>query len=117
MEYCNKSNMTKLVEALESGKYKQTTGTLRRNDNFCCLGVACELFDLEEKPDLGWDLGTYNGHGGYLPPVVMNWLCVADHELPVEYESQETAAKMNDSDRTFAEIAEALKETYLEKTT
>jgi|SRR5688572_3458264 len=37
-----------LVSALKSGKYSQTTGTLRRGASkdkggFCCLGVACEV--------------------------------------------------------------------------
>lgn len=32
------------IEALRSGDYKQTEGTLNRNDEtFCCLGVLCEL--------------------------------------------------------------------------
>jgi hypothetical protein len=30
-------------EALESGKYKQAARRLRRNDAYCCLGVACNL--------------------------------------------------------------------------
>lgn len=37
------------VKALRSGKYAQTTGRLRQDDNpevpvsFCCLGVLCEV--------------------------------------------------------------------------
>jgi hypothetical protein len=31
------------VEALRSGKYKQGTGHLRTGDNYCCLGVLCDL--------------------------------------------------------------------------
>lgn len=31
------------VAALRSGEYQQTTGRLRRGENFCCLGVACEV--------------------------------------------------------------------------
>jgi hypothetical protein len=37
-------------EALESGKYKQTTHSLRKGDGFCCLGVACDLSGAGE-----WD--------------------------------------------------------------
>lgn len=45
----------KWIEALESGKYAKTTGTLRRignrnsiydsvpPDSFCCLGVLCDI--------------------------------------------------------------------------
>ena len=31
------------VEALESGKYDQTTGTLHDSAGFCCLGVLCDV--------------------------------------------------------------------------
>lgn len=41
----------KWIDALRSGKYKQTTGALRRqSDNevgYCCLGVLCEVAGLE----------------------------------------------------------------------
>lgn len=43
----------KLIEALRSGKYEQTQGTLRRviehdgkPPGFCCLGVACDISGL-----------------------------------------------------------------------
>lgn len=32
----------KWMEALESGEFSQTTGTLQYHDNFCCLGVLCK---------------------------------------------------------------------------
>lgn len=36
----------KWVEALRSGKYKQTQGVLRSSANhFCCLGVLCDIVD------------------------------------------------------------------------
>lgn len=38
----------KWVAELRSGKYKQGTGYLRRNDEFCCLGVLCELAVADE---------------------------------------------------------------------
>ena len=34
------------VEALRSGKYKQTRKRLRDETGFCCLGVACEVSGL-----------------------------------------------------------------------
>lgn len=40
-----------LVEALESGKYKQTNGVLCERDgkkySYCCLGVACRVYEKE----------------------------------------------------------------------
>lgn len=58
-----KADAKKWLNALRSGKYKQTTGTLEDNDfvdgaRYCCLGVLqCELTgkvqDLD-LPSLGW---------------------------------------------------------------
>jgi hypothetical protein len=31
------------LEALSSGRYKQTDGQLRDGDGFCCLGVLCDV--------------------------------------------------------------------------
>lgn len=33
------------LAALRSGEYKQGKDYLRKNDSFCCLGVACNLID------------------------------------------------------------------------
>jgi hypothetical protein len=48
-------NAKKWVAALRSGKYQQTTKVLKRKNKFgesyCCLGVACELYQ-EEVGDL-----------------------------------------------------------------
>ena len=41
-------NAKKWVAALRSGKYEQAKGWLREGDKFCCLGVACDLFDPDE---------------------------------------------------------------------
>ena len=32
------------LDALRSGDYKQTISTLRYEDKFCCLGVACDVY-------------------------------------------------------------------------
>jgi hypothetical protein len=42
----DKELKTKWVSALRSGEYKQGMDTLRdKDDNFCCLGVLCDLID------------------------------------------------------------------------
>lgn len=45
------------IEALESGRYRQTDGKLRRDTGFCCLGVLCDLYD--ESLWRGDDTGNY----------------------------------------------------------
>lgn len=45
------NNAKKWVEALRSGKYKQGQHLLRNEkDEFCCLGVACEVY-VASNPD------------------------------------------------------------------
>ena len=40
------------IDALRSGKYQQTTGTLRSPDgSYCCLGVLCEIEGLKYDED------------------------------------------------------------------
>jgi hypothetical protein len=39
------------VEALRSGQYEQGKGNLNKNGKFCCLGVLCELLELEKGFD------------------------------------------------------------------
>jgi hypothetical protein len=55
--------------ALRSGKYKQAQGRLRRGDSFCCLGVACDVYDPSK-----WDRHLYLGRGGTLPVEVASAL-------------------------------------------
>ena len=40
-----KANRELWVDALRSGKYTQTKRHLSDNDGFCCLGVACDIFE------------------------------------------------------------------------
>ena len=51
------ANAQKWVDALRSGKYKQTREALRNDEGnepkFCCLGVACDLYAKETNVD-GW---------------------------------------------------------------
>jgi hypothetical protein len=39
----DKKKAYKLADALESGKYKQTTEYLSKDGAYCCLGVACKI--------------------------------------------------------------------------
>lgn len=63
----------KWVAALRSGKFRQTTGMLRDQDEidgeaeFCCLGVLCEVAKVK-----------YNGNNGQLPPDFSTQVCVGD---------------------------------------
>lgn len=49
----------KWIAALRSGKYAQTTGCLKNDEGFCCLGVAADVMAPK-----AW-LKTKNGDGKY----------------------------------------------------
>jgi len=118
------------IEALRSGNYKQGTGTLRAGDNYCCLGVACEVSELgkwvplnadenEEKPILA-DTYLYLvdgeiAHGGYLPEKVMDWLGVSNNGVYVKgvYSNDnfhETLIVFNDGGYSFGIIADMIED-------
>jgi hypothetical protein len=81
-------NQSKWVEALRSGKYKQGRAALCTEGNFCCLGVAAELFKTEDTVvktfivKLDNSLGkatdtrltSYNGEDSVAPSYVMEAL-------------------------------------------
>jgi hypothetical protein len=97
-----KRNRKAWLEALRSGKFKQTTGKLKsRNGAYCCLGVACEVAGIPSvyqegeylygDPDIlkaltdpKWD-GMFDNALDYvrydstsLPPIAQEWLGVTD---------------------------------------
>ncbi len=48
---------TKWANALRSGKYKQITRRLKRDDGYCCLGVACEVYPSKAHDSWRGDVG------------------------------------------------------------
>jgi hypothetical protein len=84
------------VEALRSGKYKQGRHDLRFRDAFCCLGVLLDLNDPE-----GWlGFGQHrlgNGEEAYIKH---------PGKFGVAGPTQRKLARMNDSGKSFSEIAD-----------
>lgn len=54
--------------ALRSGKYKQTRGSIKTPDGFCCLGVGQELLGWTEREDVAdifeWCKNSFNFSAG-----------------------------------------------------
>ena len=114
----------KWVEALRSGEYKQTQNKLHDKDGYCCLGVLCEVMGLESCK-AGVDYFAY-----YMPntgQIDASWIPEDDlsafglnREVLYRYPDDPTDVvdrkvdsvlmEMNDSGKTFAEIAD-----YIEK--
>jgi hypothetical protein len=107
-----KKAIKKWVEELRSGKWKQTTAMLQNQDSFCCLGVACKLFipDTKQRTDIG---GELRGGTPLCQPAAPKWLQQIDLEFKTKLGIGQTLTDINDSGKTFPEIADLLEETYL----
>lgn len=128
----NREVLNLWIDALESGKYQQTTQVLRRNDEngeavgYCCLGVLCELA-VEAgviQPSIlnpnATNISMY-GEGentGNLPKEVRKWVGLATpngrfNETGEEYSST-TLIGLNDTHGyNFQQIAGVLRDKFL----
>ncbi len=116
----NSEIKAKWVSALRSGEYKQGQFKLRdENDNFCCLGVLCDLHSKETRNQ--WvqsEAGNFRYIGGsseYLPTAVAKWAGInINPVLPVKIGQGETVdylMRINDvRGFTFTEIAALIEE-------
>lgn len=109
----NKDVKEKWVAALRSGEYQQGVGCLRRHtvaqgDEFCCLGVLCDLYHRETSRGSWSEPVNPSGQVAFnttpaLPTHdVLEWAEVRSNRPFLDY------AGMNDRGCTFAEIADAI---------
>ena len=99
------ARLQKWLTALRSGEYKQCTGQLYSNygntDSYCCLGVACEVFNHNSPVKVkrkGFAYGRMRINS-YIPTKVAKW-------LGMTIDGQYRCVKMNDNDRKlFKQIA------------
>ena len=110
----DKTLKRKLLKALRSGKYKQTTNGLREYNKFCVLGVLLDVYDKSK-----WHLGKkidgklyYNSEWFYgrnnqdtcVPPSIAR-------KIGLKLQDAYTLIDLNDYDqKTFAEIADWIDE-------
>lgn len=127
----NVENIRKWVEALRSGRYEQTSGTLAAVDidgkitGHCCLGVACEVAGI--VPRVAHQEARYDGDSVKLPQTAQDWLGIseANPELstdsiakalprwPVDTSCESSLAGLNDGGATFTEIANLIEAEWL----
>lgn len=122
------------IEALRSGDYYQTRGTLHRlvesdadgsftREGYCCLGVLCELavgedvITTQKVPGMARmeyvDPGTGRSEQALLPYPVRSWAGLSEHGSGVVVEVDgvtHSLATLNDSGHTFAAIADLIEE-------
>lgn len=95
------------LEALRSGKYTQTIGTLQDSKGFCCLGVAC---DVAEKASISvFKNGEGMLTGGELgcQKAVKDWLGLTSDFGSSRDGNASSLASVNDRyGYTFPQIAE-----------
>lgn len=95
----------KWIEALRGGQYQQATLALRRNNvAFCCLGVLCDVTQPQEWACSAAGDWYHRDCDGTIDDDL------AGEEFGLTFEQQETLASLNDSGKTFGEIAN-----YIEK--
>jgi len=104
------------VDALLSGKYSQGMSVLRRGNNFCCLGVLCDLY-AEDHPSWQWkqmssiewtfrDTASGDAWGVMPPHAVGNWTDVDTRNAAVIYDGRrQFLTSLNDEGVSFEVIA------------
>lgn len=108
----------KWVAALRSGDYQQGTGYLHRTDGgqdqYCCLGVLCELaiadgipVDVHKVPTGGYY--QYGGKDSFLPREVIAWAGMEGNDDPEVHEDGSLSI-LNDTGHSFAKIADLIEE-------
>lgn len=99
----NKEFIKKWVATLRSGDYKQGKRYLRFNDKFCCLGVACDIIDKTKWYAYG-NIYNYGIFTSVLDDDTVKYIGLDDQNYLIA---------MNDSGKTFDEIADYIEEKYL----
>ena len=91
------------IEALRSGEYQQGRRYLKKGDNYCCLGVLCELADEPEEVK-----GVYTLFGDKLSFPSPELL----HKVGLEIKMAKRLTELNDFGVSFGAIADELEEYY-----
>lgn len=108
-----------LADALESGRFTQTTGMLERCDRNgnvvgnCCLGVACRLY-IEDGGKLHVkrydDAVTFDSEFSILPSKVRKWLGFADDNGKTRDSLNVSLSNLNDNGVPFVELAKIIRD-------
>lgn len=91
------------LEALRSGRYKQTCHQLRNAEGFCCLGVLCDISGLGQWDQNGYYRRNLSGLHSDLPSFVAEWAGLPSNPLASD---GTPLADLNDlAGLTFPQIA------------
>lgn len=114
----NKKVKAKWLEALRSGKYKQTKSMLMNptTNGHCCLGVLCDLYAKEVGGSFDENGQFHDNKGnvgdGTPPDDVVKWAKLPDENPSVKGKYSKlgsvidiSLAELNDDGRRFSTIA------------
>lgn len=109
MNKITEENILKWTSALRSGLYQQTRNRLQDENGYCCLGVACKIFISQEKQLLENDriIGSLPFH----QPATPQWIRAV--EAIVVSRLGITLGGLNDSGKSFEEIADILESLFI----
>ena len=107
-----KQHRKELVAALRSGKYRQGMNQLKKDDKFCCLGVACDISGLGD-----WEGDTYYTEGDaskiVMPVEVKNYYGFHSRRgtmrtIYIENKEYPSLLHINDEGHNFSVIADII---------
>ena len=95
------------IAALRSGQYKQGHEFLRRDNEFCCLGVLCDLYDATQwQPSSEvYSYGKGAGYYIYPPDAVWQWAGI-DPEVGSDEVGIDLARMNDEKQMPFNQIAD-----------
>lgn len=103
-----------LINALRSGKYEQTRRVLKQNNAYCCLGVACDVYNTT----LWKEDNTFLGNAYRLPNEVRDGLDWEDYAGSLHITLNLTRSychltHLNDKGASFSTIANVIEKGYV----
>ena len=112
MKTITKKQAQKWANALRSGKYDQTVGTLQDELGYCCLGVACKIFIPKTK--LQVQSGFLKGALPMDQKKAPKWLKIINDNF-VHYLGHELSDLNDNEGFNFDEIADLIELVYVHK--
>lgn len=110
----------KWISALMGGEYKQTKGTLRRDNCFCAYGVLCDLYAKEKNEKWILNIGysgrySFLGMWDFVPDEVLEWAGLSEsdkvYRKGITEKNIDRVSMMNDKGgKSFSEIADFIEE-------
>jgi hypothetical protein len=99
------------LQALESGKYRQTRQVLHDGEGYCCLGVACVVEGVKPRQSTDGETFWFEDDFASAPDSVAQALKLRGTDGERRDDSVEwMLTRLNDYGKTFAEIAAIIRE-------